>query len=121
MGDLTIVDARGDGVGWCVFIQASQLTTGGPAPRTLPLGSLSMSQPPRVVKVDRTSSAVPDIRSGPYALDSGSVIQIAGAARGVGMGSYRFTFPGAITVKVDPDAYPGTYSTTITVLVVSGP
>ena len=112
MGDFTIVDARGDGVGWRVFIQASQLTTGGLVPRTLPLGSLSMSQAPRVVKVDRTSSAVRDIRSGPYTLDSGSAVQIAGAARGEGMGSYRFTFPGAITVRIDPDAYPGTYSST---------
>jgi hypothetical protein len=121
MGDFTIVDARGEGVGWRVFIQAGQLTTGGAAPRTLPLGSLSMSQRPRVVKVDGTSSAAPAIWSGPYILDSGSAIQVASAAGGEGMGSYRFSFPGAITVKVDPDAFPGTYSCTITVLVVSGP
>jgi hypothetical protein len=120
MDDFTVIDARGTGAGWHVTIQASQLTTGGEAPRTLPLGSLSGIQP-GVVKIDESSSAVPAICSGPYTIDVGTAIQIASAAPGEGMGSYRFAFSGPLTVKVDAGAYPGTYSSTITLLLVSGP
>jgi WxL domain surface cell wall-binding len=120
LDDFTVIDARGTGAGWHVTIQASRLTTGGETRRTLPLGSLSVIQP-SVVKVDESSSAVPAVCSGPYTIDVGTAIQLASAAPGEGMGSYRFTFSGPLTVKVHAGAFPGTYSSTITLLVVSGP
>jgi hypothetical protein len=118
--DFTVIDARGTGGGWHVTIQASQFTTGGELPHILPPGSLSMTQP-SVAKVDESSSAVPLAENGSYAIDLGSAVQIASADVGEGMGSYRFVFPGPLTVRIGSGAHPGTYSSTITILVVSGP
>ena len=117
MGTFTVVDSRGTGVGWNVTVQATQFTTTGHA---LPLGSVSMPQP-TVAKGTPQSTGLPTILSGPYIIDSISTTKIASAsAGGAGEGSYLFT-PGLLTLTVAANAYSGTYLSTVTVSVISGP
>ena len=117
MGTFTVVDSRGSGVGWNVTVQESQFITAG---HTLPLGSVSMPQP-NVAKGTPQSTNVPTILPGPYVIDSASTVKIASApADGSGEGSYIFT-PGLLTLTVPANTYGGTYTSTVTVSVISGP
>jgi hypothetical protein len=117
MGTFTVTDSRGNGVGWNVTVQASQFTYGS---RTLPLGSVSMPQP-SVAKGSPLSTGLPTMLAGPYLIDGVSSIKIASAANdGGGQGSYIFT-PGPLTLNVPAKTYAGTYTSTVTVSVISGP
>ena len=117
MGTFTVTDSRGAGVGWNVTVQASQFTSGG---HTLALNSVSMPQP-SVTKGTPQSTGLPTIMSGPYTIDSASAIKMASAAAdGSGEGSYIFT-PGLLTLSVPANTYAGTYTSTVTVSVISGP
>jgi WxL domain surface cell wall-binding len=117
MGTFDVTDARGTGVGWNVTVQADQFDSGT---HTLPMDSISMPAP-SVGKIAATSGSVPSIISGPYHIDNASAVKIASAAGdGTGMGSYRFT-PDVLTLSVPANAYAGTYTSTVTVSVNSGP
>jgi WxL domain surface cell wall-binding len=119
-------DARGSGAGWNVTVQATQFaehngTIYVASGATLPTSSLSMLAP-TVAKSDGTSSAVPSITAGPYAIDAASAVKIASAAAdGTGMGSYSFTQGGSLTLSVPASAYAKTYRSDVTVSVVTGP
>jgi hypothetical protein len=117
MGTFTVTDSRGTGVGWNVTVQATQFTMTG---HTLPMNSISMPAP-TVAKIDATSGNTPSITTGPYLIDNASAVKITSAAAdGTGMGSYTFT-PGALTLSIPANAYAGTYTSTVTVSVVTGP
>jgi hypothetical protein len=117
MGAFTVTDSRGAGAGWNVTVQASQFTSGS---HMLPLGSISMPQP-SVVKGTPQSTGLPTILTGPWAIDSAGAIKIASAAAdGSGQGSYIFT-TGLLTLSVPANTYAGTYTSTVTVSVITGP
>jgi hypothetical protein len=117
MGTFNVIDARGTGVGWNVTVQATQFTMSG---HTLPMDSISMPAP-TVAKIAATSGNTPSITTGPYLIDDASAVKITSAAAdGTGMGSYTFT-PGALTLSIPANAYAGTYTSTVTVSVVTGP
>jgi large repetitive protein len=117
MGTFTVTDSRGAGAGWNVTVQAAQFTSGG---HTLPLGSISMPQP-TVAKGSPQSTALPTMLPGPYLIDGVSTIKIASAASGgSGQGSYVFT-PGPLTLNVPAKTYAGTYTSIVTVSVITGP
>jgi hypothetical protein len=120
VGTFTVTDATGSGSGWNVTVQASQFATGAPGNHTLPLSSISMTAP-SVAKIDSSSGNAPSITADPYVIDSGSAVKISSAAAdGTGMGSY--TFGGTtLTLHVLANAYAGTYTSTVTVSVISGP
>jgi hypothetical protein len=118
MGTFDVIDARGTGVGWNVTAQATQFTTGGATPILLALGSVVMANP-TVAKNNPSSGAVPTITAGTLTID-GPAVKIASAAVGNGMGSFRFT-PSTLTLSVPASAYAGTYTSTVTVSVVTGP
>jgi len=126
MNPFTVTDARGNGGGWNITVQATQFkeysagayVVGG---RTLALSSLSMVAP--TVAANGTSSAVPSMTAGPYIIDSGGLaVKIASAALNSGMGAYNFT-PGAggLTLSIPANVYATTYRSDVTVSVVSGP
>ena len=121
VGTYDVIDATGSGSGWKVQAQASQFSTGGATPILLATGSLKL-EASTVAANNATSGAVPTIVSGPYTIDSGSAVKIASAAVGAGMGSYKFTPPAnALTLSIPSSAYAGTYNSTVTVSVVTGP
>jgi hypothetical protein len=120
LGTFTVTDARGSGIGWNVTVQATQFTAGS---HTLAMNSISMPAP-TVAKADATSGNVPTIATGPYLIDNATAVKISSAAvdatTGNGMGSYTYT-PGNLTLSVPANAYAGTYTSTVTVSVVTGP
>lgn len=124
----SVADARGTGAGWNVTVAGTQfckLDGVGTAcdlvtPRNLPTSSLSVPQF-TVAKADATSSAVPSITGGPYLIDGVSIKVASAAADGSGMGSYDFSQGGNWNLSVPASAYAGTYRSTVTVSVTSGP
>jgi hypothetical protein len=116
MGSFTVADATGMGSGWNMTVQATQMSATAHA---LALGSISMPQP-TVATIDRTSGGVPTITLGPYLIDNASAVKIASADSGFGMGSYTFA-SGDLTLSIPANAYAGTYATTVTVSVATGP
>jgi hypothetical protein len=116
MGAFTVYDARGTGAGWNVTVQASQFTTGT---KTLAYGSLSMPNQ-TVTKIDSTSNTAPTVVAGSYLIDSASALKISSAAVDTGMGSYSYS-GGNLTLSIPANAYAGTYTSTVTVSVVTGP
>lgn len=118
VGTWDVIDARGSGAGWNVTVQATQFDSGS---HQLALGSLQMTAPGVAAK-NGTSNAAPTIVGGPYTIDAASAVKIASAAVNTGMGSYTFT-PAAnnLTLSIPASAYVGTYTSTVTVSVVTGP
>lgn len=125
----SVTDARGSGAGWNVTVSGTQfckldaLQVGCDVvtPRTLPASSLSVPAL-TVGKADPTSSAVPGVTAGPYTvIDGGSIKVASAAANGSGMGSYNFSQGGNWNLTVPASAYAGTYRSTVTVSVASGP
>jgi hypothetical protein len=82
-------------------------------------GSLKMAAPTVNPAADVTSPK-PSIASGPYTLDSGSPVKVASADVNEGMGKYDFS-TSTLTLTVMQDAYATTYTSTVTVDVVSAP
>nr|WP_309099193.1 WxL domain-containing protein [Fredinandcohnia onubensis] len=116
-----VTDPTGTGAGWNVLLSATQLTdslTG----RTLPLGSLSVVAP-GLTEADTGSSPAADITKRGGTIDSGTGVSILSAAAGAGMGTYTASFAAdALKLNLLPkDVRSGTYTSTITVTINSGP
>lgn len=130
MSAFTVNDARGQGFGWNVTVQATQFAewdptanggtgayvTGG---KTMPLSSLTMPTPS--VSANGTDSPPPAVTPGPYKIDASGAIKVASAAADTGMGAYDFAQGGPLTLSVPSNAYAKTYRSTVTVSAVSGP
>jgi hypothetical protein len=118
-----VTDSRGGSAGWNLTIQASQFTSGG---NTLPTGSLVMAAPP-VPTTTLGNLGVPPVPNATLAttpLDSGSPQTLASAAAVPLGGAGRWTFtplPNTLTLTVPPAVAPGTYSSTITTTLATGP
>lgn len=118
-----VTDSRGGAAGWHLTIQASQFTSGSD---TLPAGSLIMATPP----VPTTTLGnlgivpVPNATLATTPIDNGSAQNVASAAAVAlgGAGKWTFTpLTGALTLTVPPAVAPGTYTSTITTTLATGP
>jgi hypothetical protein len=115
LGAFSVADLTGTGAGWNVTAQASQFDNGD---HDLATGSLTMSAP--TVASPDTLSADPSITAGPYTIDAGSAVKIASAAVDTGMGEYDFSAT-TLTLALPADVYAGTYTSTVTISVISAP
>lgn len=118
-----VTDSRGGSAGWNLTIAASQFTAGS---NTLPTGSLTMAVPP-VPTTSLTNLGVAPVPNAALAatpIDGGSTQKIASAAAVPlgGGGQWTFTpLAGALTLNVPPAVAPGTYTSTITTTLSTGP
>jgi hypothetical protein len=126
LNDWKVSDATGTGNGWNVTFGATQFSTGGATPKTLPAGSLKLKEPV-VSKTDLLNTATAPVRAGtpPWVLDNGSV-KLYSAASGTGQGEFLFDHVNLATdedlvLTVPPTAAAGTYSSTITFTLATGP
>jgi hypothetical protein len=117
LATFSVSDLRGTGAGWHVIAQASAFSTSSGTIRTLAAGSLST--PALTVASPSTGSADPTMATGPYVLDNGA-LQIASAALDTGMGTYDFS-AATLTLALPADVFAGTYSSTITISVLTAP
>jgi len=127
MDNFSATDARGTGDGWNVTVQATQFkehngTSYVDLGKQLPQNSLQMAAP-NVAKSDQTSSAEPQITTGPYTIDAAAAVKIASAGSGgPGMGSYNFSNPSnSLALSIPASTFAKTYRSDVTVSIVSGP
>ncbi|WP_047982204.1 WxL domain-containing protein [Ornithinibacillus contaminans] len=119
ISDFNISDPRGSGTGWNVVMKASPFTNADGD--TLPAGSLTVSAP-SLTTADAGSSPAGDITTSSGTIDNGTGSTIISAESGQGMGSYTVSFlEDSLSLRVPAGAYSGTYTSTISVEINSGP
>lgn len=118
-----VTDARGTADGWKLSIAASRFSDG--AGHTLPAGSLAMVDVPIPTPGAVVDGVIPPVPSVPVdPIDGGSTQTIASAEAAPLSGTGQWTFTptaGALVLTIPPDATPGTYSSTITTTLSTGP
>lgn len=115
---LDVSDATGSGAGWSLGISATPLTTGGPTPRTLPVDAMRITG---VVAACAAGTCTDPVNTVAYPLTvpTDAPVPFFTAAPGSGMGA--FTVTPTVEITIPANAYAGTYATTITLSIVSGP
>ena len=122
----TVTDARGSLLnGWNVTIAASRFTDTVDNTKQLPAGSLALVNTPSVATTSGNLSLPPVSVPAAAAIDGGTTQKIATAAVGQGLGQWTFTpanaAGGDLILTLPPDAQPGTYVSTITTTLATGP
>jgi len=120
VSNFNVTDATGSGAGWNVYLTATKFVSA--EGNELPLGSLSVSQP-TVGLDDPNSSPLNTVTASSGAIDTVAGLKLLSAAEGGGMGTYTVTFaPNSLTLNLLPKyVKAGTYTSTITVSINSGP
>lgn len=138
-GKLVVSDNTGSGEGYKVSVQATPMRevapaggfAAGTAAKTLPAGSLSLSNSGATISPKGTTSPSPTWLGSNFVIDNGAV-NILSAAVGQGMGIYDVTFGATAlslvlnpqTTFTDPKNYPSgatPYQSTITYTITTGP
>jgi hypothetical protein len=119
---LTVQDTRGTGLGWNVTITSTTFSTGGGTPRTLSTTASSLTGVTSSC-TSGTCTNPANAQSYPIAVPAGTTaptaVKIFNTTANNGMG--RFTLTPTIGVTVPQNAFAGTYSSTVTISMVSGP
>jgi hypothetical protein len=118
---LSITDARGTGSGWNATVTSTTFTDG--ASQTLATTASSMTGVTSACVAGGSCTAPTNAISYPLTVPAATTaptaVKFFNAAANSGMG--RFTITPSITVSVPGNVYAGTYSSTVTVAVASGP
>jgi len=116
---LTVADLRGTGAGWNLTITSTQLAAGA---YTLPTSASSVTAVSKSCSVSPCTNPTNSVTY-PVTVPAGSgpptAVRFYNAAAGTGKGT--FTVTPTIKVAVGANAYKGSYSSTITLAIVSGP
>ncbi len=119
---LTIQDTRGTGAGWNATITSTQFTTGGATPNTLATNASTLTGVTSVCASGTCTNPTNAI-SYPVAVPAGTTpptaVKFFNAAVNTGMG--KFTNTPTIGVFVPGSSFAGTYTSTLTISIVSGP
>ncbi len=119
---MTVNDFTGSGSGWNVTITSTTFSTGGGSPHLL---STTASNATGVTALcaSGTCTAPTNAITYPLGVPAGSsaptAVKLFNAAANTGMGG--FTVTPTISVAIPANTYAGTYTSTVTVAVVSGP
>ncbi|CAI9394701.1 hypothetical protein BACSP_03850 [Bacillus sp. T2.9-1] len=114
----TVIDATGTGDGWNVVVKADQFTDSANG-LTLPTNSIDIDLP--TVTADTGASELATISKASGKIDSSTGVKILSAAEGGGMGTYNVD-ANNLTLTLQPkDVKAGTYTSTISVTVTTGP
>jgi hypothetical protein len=120
-GSFEVTDARGTGAGWDISISAEPFTnTAAPeGKQALSTGSLTLSAP-TVGLGDDNSSPINTITTNGGAVDNSSVSMLRAETNG-GMGTYKITGMPMQLKLMPKEVYAGTYTSTVTVSLTTGP
>jgi WxL domain surface cell wall-binding len=117
-----VTDSRGGSAGWNLTIAASQFSDG--SGHTLATGSLAMVLPPVPTTTVGNLGITPVVSASLSPIDGGTTQKIASALAVPlgGAGQWTFTpLTGALVLTVPPSVTPGTYTSTITTTLSTGP
>ena len=119
---LTTQDTRGTGAGWNETITSTQFTTGVPNNYTLATSASSLTGVTSACASGTCTNPTNAITY-PVAVPAGSgpptAVKFFNSAANTGMG--KFTITPTIGVFVPQNSYAGTYTSTVTLAIVSGP
>jgi hypothetical protein len=120
IGNFSVTDATGTGNGWNVVVKATQFTD-SVNNVTLPTGSLDIALP--TVTAQTGASDVSTITTSSGKVDNATGVKVLSAALNGGMGEYDVTYAtNALTLTLLPkDVKAGTYTSTISVTLTTGP
>lgn len=121
---LDISDATGSGAGWNLTATSTQFSTGGATPHTLSTSATTITTTPSVAcDPGATCSLAANSVAYPYTLPAGSPAPLAtkffNAAPNTGMGNQTVTVTWRLSVPAN--TFAGTYTSTWTISLVSGP
>lgn len=118
-----VTDSRGGAAGWNLTIAATQFATSGSD--TLPTGSMRMTLPPVPTTTLGNLGIPPVVTATPLGPIDGAAAQKVASAAAVplgGAGRWTFTpLAAALALTVPPAVTPGTYTSTITTTLATGP
>lgn len=116
-------DNTGTGAGWNLTITSTQFSTGGATPKTLATTASSVTGATSASNGTGTYTAPTNGITYPLTVPAGTTapaaVKFFNAAAGTGLGS--FTITPTVGVSIPANAYAGTYTSTITLSIVSGP
>jgi WxL domain surface cell wall-binding len=120
---LTATDTTGTGAGWNLTITSTQFTTGGATPHTLGTTASNITGVtslcvPSTSCTNPTNAVNPPVTV-PAGATAPTAVRFFNAAAGTGMGA--FTVTPTVGVFVPATTFAGSYSSTLTVSIVSGP
>jgi hypothetical protein len=117
---ITVVDSRGTGAGWNLTITTTQLATSGG--QKLPTSASSVSSVSTSCSVSPCTNPVNGIAY-PVTVPAGSTpptaVKLYDAAVGSGLGTFVVT--PTVKVAVAANSFKGTYTSTITLAIATGP
>jgi hypothetical protein len=119
---LTSTDTRGTGAGWNETITSTQFTTGGGTPNTLATNASSLTGVTSVCvsgTCTNPTNAITYPVAVPAAATAPTAVKFFNAAANTGMG--KFTTTPTIGVFVPQSSFAGTYTSTLTIAIVTGP
>jgi hypothetical protein len=120
---MSLNDATGSGAGWNITITSTTFSTGGGSPKTLSTSASTTTAAGATCAGGTTCTAPTNSIGYPLAVPAGSsaptAVKLFNAAANTGLGN--FTVTPTIQVAIPANTYAGTYTSTVTVAVVSGP
>ena len=121
---MSVNDYTGSGNGWNVTITSTQFTTGGGSPHTLSTSASTATAASATCAGGTTCTNPTNAVTYPLAVPAGgsgppTAVKLFNAAANTGMGG--FTVTPTVQVAIPANTYAGTYTSTVTVAVVSGP
>jgi hypothetical protein len=119
---LATIDTRGTGSGWNETITSTQFTTGGGSPQTMATNASTLTGVVTACASGTCTNPTNAI-SYPVAVPAGATaptaVKFFNAAANSGLG--KFTITPTVSVFVPQNTFAGTYTSTLTVSIVSGP
>ncbi len=115
----SVADTRDTSSGWNLTVGSTQFSTGGATPRTLPANASSISA---VVSACAAAPCTTPANSVTYPVTvtaGASPVKFFNAASGTGSG--QFTITPTTSVQIPANADSGTYTSTVTYTIASGP
>jgi len=120
---MTVADNTGSGSGWNVTITSTTFTTGGGSPHLLSTTASDATGVSATCAGGTTCTDPTNSIGYPLGVPAGATapaaVKLFDAAANSGMGS--FTVTPTVTVAIPANTFAGTYTSTVTVAVVSGP
>ena len=120
---ITLNDATGSGTGWNLTITSTTFTTGGGSPHTLSTTASSITGVTSACVASTTcmnpTNAITYPMTVPAAASAPTAVKFFNAAANSGLG--KFTITPTVAISLPADIYAGTYTSTITLAIVSGP
>lgn len=114
----TVIDATGTGAGWNVVVKADQFTDTANGLK-LPTNSIDIDSP--TVTADTGASELATISKASGKIDNDTGVKILSAAVDGGMGTYNVAANNLTLNLLPKDVKEGTYTSTVTVTVTTGP